>query len=79
MAGLSRGGRISCCALRVSGALAALKSREGQRSLTNIVSVIMHAVRQWLRMPDKGSARPTKTTGIRGGQKNDPYPLDRAG
>jgi hypothetical protein len=53
------------------------RRRAGQRSLTNLVSVIMHEVRRWLRMPDKGSARPTKTTGIRGDQKNAPYPLDR--
>jgi hypothetical protein len=56
------------------------RRRAGQRSLTNLVSVIMHEVRRWLRMPDKGSAaRRDLKLGIRGGQKNAPYPLDRAG
>jgi hypothetical protein len=56
------------------------RRRAGQRSLTNLVSVIMHEVRRWLRMPDKGSAaRRDLKPGIRGGQKNAPYPLDGAG
>jgi hypothetical protein len=51
------------------------RRRAGQKSLSNLVSIISHQLRSWLRLKDKGTLspqRPTSSwlqTGMRGASK----------